>query len=220
MKRFGFLRRGGNELPTTSEQSDNASKKLPRVKKGSPIKEKALIFHTDFTAEERDIEIYNGIGLIKYGEPIGDKEFIIDQCRPIIVNQEGGFFGKKGRKMLYLLKWDRLKPCSMIIDHKNPNGSDYIEVGFQPNGNEIRETLAPFDVGFGQQKGEFKDITPDIMRQTYDLRFLKHMKKYATEEPKKRFGFGSGKGVMALIIFVAVFLCTFLFSYSYLGGFG
>lgn len=192
------------------------------MKQGSPIKEKALIFHTDWTAEERDIEVFNGIGLVKYGEPVGDKEFVLDQCRPVIVNQPMGFLGKPQRKMLYLLKWDKLRPCSMFLDqtYTDGNGSDFIEVGFKPNGGEIRETLAPFDIKFGGQDGHFKDMTPDKLRQTYDLRFLKHMKKYATEETKKKFSLGSGKGLIAAILFGVVFLITFLFSYSYLGGFG
>lgn len=215
MRRFGLLRRKGGNYQTSLGEPE---KSLPKAKRGKAIKEKALVFHTDWTAEEVDIEINNGKALVKYGEPIGDKEFIIDQVRPFIIKSKGRF---GSNKLLYLLKWDKLRPCNFVLETNgagNPN--DYIEVDFKPNGGEVRQTLAPFTPEFGQQRGEFKDITPDIMRQTYDLRFLKHMKKYATEGGGRKFSLGSGRGVIMAITFGVVFLITFLFSYSYLGGFG
>jgi len=215
MRKFGIL-------PTKDKNSESASKKQEKssekkkIEKGKSVKEQALIFHTDWTAEEKEIEIYNGKALVKYEEPIGDKEFIIDQCRPILV-KGGGLFG--GNKLLYLLKWDKLRPCGFELRKDLAQDSDYAEISINPNGSEIRETLAPFNPTFGTQTGHFKDITPDVLRQTYDMRFLKHMKKYAGDEGKG-FSLGKGKGIFMLLIFGVVFLISFLYSYSYLGGFG
>jgi hypothetical protein len=176
--------------------------------------EKALIFHTDWTAEEVDIEINNGKGLIKYGEPIGDKEFILDQVRPFVI-KGSGFMSKN--KLLYLLKWDKVRPANFTVE---PTMNDnYMEVGFKSNGNEYRETLAPFNPSFGEQRGDFKDMTPDMIRQSFDLRFLQHLKRYSTEEGS-RFKLGKGKGLIAAILFITVFGLTTLASYAYLGGFG
>lgn len=178
--------------------------------------ERALIFHTDYSCEEVDIEIYNGRGIVKYGEPVGDKEFILDQVRPFIVKGQG-MFGKN--KILYLLKHDKLRPCNFVVEPTNDK--NYIEVGFQANGSEVRETLAPFNPTFGEQRGEFKDITPDKLRQTFDLSFMKHLKRYAIDGGGGGFlKIGKGKGVIALILFVVIFAITTLVSYQMLGGFG
>lgn len=172
------------------------------------MKEKALIFHTDWTAELKDIKINDGKALIKYKEPIGDKEFIVDQCRPVILKGEG-LFNKN--HVLYMLKWDKLRPMNLTLKQTNEDDG-FVEVGFKNNGNEVRETIVPFIPDFGVQTGEFKDITPDLLRQTYDLRFLKHMKKYASEE-KKGISFGSGKGIMIALIGIIAFVLIFLFLY-------
>lgn len=185
------------------------------MSKGRGVVERALIFHTDWTAEEVDIEIYNGKGLVRYGDPVGDKEFVLDQVKPFII-KGNGFLSKN--KLLYLLKWDKVRPANYTIEPTR--SKDYIEVDFQPNGNEYRETLAPFNPSFGEQRGDFKDMTPDMIRQTFDLSFLRHLKKYSTEDSGGRFKLGKGKGVIAVILFVTVFALTTLTSYFYLGGFG
>ncbi len=216
MRKFGILPTKEKTSESASQKSQKSSEKKIKVEKGKAIKEKALIFHTDWTAEEKDIEIYNGKATVKYDDPIGDKEFIIDQYRPIIV-KGSGMFG--GNKIMYLLKWDKLRPCGFEVKKDLAKDNDYAEIGITPIGTEIRETLAPFNPVFGMQTGDYKDITPDVLRQTADFRFLQHLKKYSTDD-KKGFSLGKGKGLFMILLFGVIFLISFLYSYSYLGGFG
>lgn len=203
MRKFGFLQRRDKNSQNVYQGQETS---LPKSRKGRGVIEKALVFHTDWTAEELDVEINDGKG------KIGDKEFVLDQVRPFII-KGSGLFSKN--KILYLLKWDKVKPCNYYLeDSFNPN---YIEVGFKPNGNEMRQTLAPFDIKFGSQTGPYRDITPEILRSTFDQRYLAHMKKYSTEG-SGGFKLGKGKGVIALILFILVFGVTTFISYSYLGG--
>jgi hypothetical protein len=212
MKKFGLLQKREEDLGIVADKSQQLSKQ--KAKKGKGVSETALIFSTDWTAEEKDIEIYDGKALVKFNDPIGEKEFIIDQCRPILVKGKG-LFGKN--KLLYMLKWDKLRPCDFEVSKQLADGNEYIEVGFKPNGNEYRETLMPFNPAFGMQAGDYKDITPDILRQTYDLRFLKHLKNYAGDEKKKLNM--SGRTIFLIGIFLFVFILVFIYGYYFYGGF-
>jgi len=132
------------------------------------MSEECLLLHTDFTAEKKKIEVKDGKAVID------DKEFIVDRVQPIMIKQRR--FGRTRIKPFYILKWDKVEPVNYVIDEREIDGERYAEL-------RDKAILKSLEVVFPEKTG--KDVLPHYIRETHDMRFLKHMKKYATEGGKK-----------------------------------
>lgn len=103
-----------------------------------------------------------------------DKEFQVDRARPFLLKKRRLF--KTTIKPLYFLKWDKIEPAHFIIDEREIDGEQYAEL-------KNKAMLFSIEPAF-PEKGE-KDVLPAMLRETHDMRFLKHMKKYASEGQAK-----------------------------------
>jgi hypothetical protein len=124
----------------------------------------ALLFHTDFMAEKKKIEIKDGKVVID------DKEFLVDRVKPFMMMTKR--LGRVSIKPIYLLKWDKIEPAPYEMTETEIDGETYAEL-------KDKFVIKSLDVVF-PEKGE-KDVLPHYLRETHDMRYLKHMKKYATD---------------------------------------
>jgi len=177
---------------------------------------KALLLDTDFIGEIRNTKVKDG--RIR----IDNKEFRVDKSRPIIL--KSGFFAKKP---LYILKWDSLIPAEYklketvvspadiekftveIPDEKGMN--NFIGKNNGMDSEQIKKkmeemydikkyhlrSLEPLSTEFYKTK-----ITPSVLTETADMRFIKSMKKYID---KRGFEFGN-------IIFIIMIIGIILFG--------
>jgi hypothetical protein len=124
--------------------------------------EKGILFHTDFTAEEVKFEVKDGKTVIN------DKEFIIDRVQPIDLKKKR--MGRTVHTPFYILKWDKVEPVNIQLVEVELDGQRYAEV--QPaNAIKTLEVVFP-------EKSE-GDVLPEMLRETHDMRYMKHLKKYA-----------------------------------------
>lgn len=138
--------------------------------------DRALLLDTEFTAKLVKVKVKDGKGIVKDGK--AEKEFILDRARPFLLKS------RLGTKRLYILKWDSLEPLNFdvrtkTIEYVNPETNEKIQIK--------RKELVPInpeEVKFKREK-----VIPEVLRQTADLRFLKHMKKYAEGKPPIEIGF-------------------------------
>lgn len=184
---------------------------------------KQLIFDTGFTAEFSNKEITDGSIMTE------DKEFIVDNARPIMLKKRGFFSRFFGTSLvpLYLLKWNVLVPAGFDVEKKFGSLEDLVE---ELDDKKIKsrikkilkvdkklakrsyifKELKPLELKFPKvdvKEGE-SVITPEILRTTHDMRFLKNFKKYAGGEKmsKKRIMDILFIGGMVVFLFIALAL--------------
>lgn len=128
------------------------------------MSEEALILHTDFMAERKKIDIKDGKTVID------DKEFIVDRVQPFMIRQRR--LGRTTIKPFYILKWDKAEAAHFVIDETEIDGDQYAEL-------KDKYVLKSVEPAFPTKDKD--DVLPHYLRETFDMRFLKHMKKYATD---------------------------------------
>lgn len=133
--------------------------------------EQGFIFHTNHMAEKVKFEVKDGKTVID------NKEFIVDRVQPILLKEKR--LGRTRFKPFYILKWDKIEPANIQVVDVDPNSEDYAQLVE----NAIPRVKSLEVVFPDSQEG---DILPEMLRQTFDQRYLKHMKTYAGE--------GTGKG--------------------------
>ena len=135
--------------------------------------EEGILLNTDFTGEMVKFDIKDGKAIIK------EKEFIIDRIQPINLKKKR--FGRMRIIPFYLLKWDKIEPANFRIVETEIDGQKYGEI-------EQANILNTLEVDFpANQEG---DVLPEMLKETMDLRFMKHLKRYAGEGAGgKRFEF-------------------------------
>jgi hypothetical protein len=126
--------------------------------------EEALIMYTDFTGEKKKIDIKDGKCVID------DKEFLVDRARPIMIKSRR--LGKTSIKPFYFLKWDKIEPAHFVVYEREIDGEKYAEL-------KDKYMIKSIEPAFPEK--DEKDVLPHMIRETFDMRFLKNMKKYATE---------------------------------------
>lgn len=132
--------------------------------------EEGILMHTDFTAEKVKFEVKDGKAIIN------DKEFIVDRVKPINIISKR--LGRKKITPFYILKWDKIEPANIELIEVESDGHRYAEIA-------PANILRTLEVTFPEQ-GE-DTVLPEMLKETFDLRFMKHLKKYAAE------GAGSGR---------------------------
>jgi hypothetical protein len=137
---------------------------LRTIEEGINTAEEALIMHTDFMGEKKKIDIKDGKCVVD------DKEFIVDRVQPIMLRQRR--LGRTTIKPLYFLKWDKVEPAHFVIDEKEIDGEMYAEI-------KDKYILKSIEAAFPEKSKD--DVLPHYVRETFDMRFLKNMKKYATD---------------------------------------
>jgi hypothetical protein len=153
-----------------------------------------VIFDTDFTATIKRADINDGKVMIKDKDGT-EKEFIVDKANPFIVSST-----MQGTRPMYLLKWNSLTPVKWVVKENNQTFTS-------ATGEEIHAVVRDLEV-VNPQFDEKGKITPDILRQTHDSRFLRAMKKYATGEKQ---GFGGGASVFIFLV-IGMFVMYFLIA--------
>jgi hypothetical protein len=129
--------------------------------------EEGIMLMTDFTGELVKFDIKDGKTVIN------DKEFIIDRVQPIILKKKR--LGKMRHTPFYLLKWDKVEPAHIEVIETDIDGDKYDEIVSTP-------ILRSLEVVFpDKEKG---DVLPEMLRETHDMRYMKHLKKYAGDGVK------------------------------------
>jgi excinuclease UvrABC nuclease subunit len=134
------------------------------------MSDKGILLHTDFTGEEVKFDVKDGKTVIN------DKEFIVDRIKPI--NLKSKRLGREKITPFYILKWSKIEPANIQLVEREEDGHKYAEVVSA----NILQTL---EVTF-PENGE-DTVLPEMLRETHDMRYMKHLKKYAGE------GAGGGK---------------------------
>jgi hypothetical protein len=184
------------------------------------MRAKVLLLDTDFVCELRGVKIKDG------KVNIDDKEFDVDNSRPFILRTG------LTKRPLYILKWNSLRPAEFTIKHEDVKPqevqigdeyNDYVVVTNDKKGRfrgkkndnhrEIKKTIeSKYDINKYHLKSlesidpdfeKSKKITPAILRDTADLRFIKQMKKYSSGGRKIDFG---------NILFIIIVLCIIAFG--------
>lgn len=149
------------------------------------VKAKIIFFSSDFTGELKSGHIKDGNIIISEGKE--KKEYIVDKAQPFNIKYRK--FGKP--EVTYLCNWGSLLPLQFKPMEIEDNGVKTIK-------------LVPLDLE------EYKTrIKPDMLAETGDMRFLKHMKKYSED---KKFS-GEGLSMILKIIFgviVVILIFTFV----------
>jgi hypothetical protein len=125
-----------------------------------------MLFHTDYVAEKVKFDVKDGKAIID------NKEFIIDRTTPILLKETR--LGRTRFKPFYLMKWNQIEPANLQVVDIEPNSEEYAELA--QNSFPVIRTL---EVIF-PEKGE-GDVLPEMLRETHDMRYMKHLKKYASE---------------------------------------
>jgi len=126
------------------------------------MSDRGILLHSDFTAEEVKFEVKDGKAVI------GDKEFIVDRIHPINLVKKR--MGRTRITPFYLLKWDKIEPANVQLVEVEEDGKRYAELA---PANILRTLEVVFP-----EKGE-EDVLPEMLRETHDMRYMKHLKKYA-----------------------------------------
>lgn len=132
--------------------------------------EEGILLSTDFTAEKVKFDIKDGKTVIN------DKEFIVDRVKPI--NLKSKRLGREKITPFYILKWDKVEPANIELRDVEVDGKMYAEV--QP-----ANILRTLEIMFPDPTSD--TVLPEMLKETHDMRYMKHLKKYAGE------GAGGGK---------------------------
>lgn len=187
------------------------------------MRNKFLIFDTNHHAEFCTKEVKDG------KITINDKEWVVDKAKPLLI-PKGGFLSRffgDSIMPLYLLKWNILLPVDFEIQSKKMK---YDEMLSLVKDEELKEklsnlakedvkvkdstwelkTLDAMDVKFPRADAKENDfaITPEFLKSTSDMRFLKNMKNYASGEGtkfnKKRIMDIAFIGGMIIFVFISM----------------
>jgi hypothetical protein len=190
-------------------------------------KGKVLYFDTDYTAELKDAEIKNGNIIIDNAT-----EHVVDNINPVIFKT-----GLISNSPLYVVKWNTITPIQFKTITKRMTPEQAEQYAEDNDFIRIEQTEQQKTKGFLRrikrqksqpQKIKYKvptmyeyrklekvetdlekiKITPALLKETNDLRFLKNMKKYAMGKDGDG-GMGKGK-VIALSIGSMVFGIVFI----------
>jgi hypothetical protein len=167
------------------------------------MKSKFLVFETNHHAQYMSEEVKNG------GVSIGDKEWFVDKAKPILLEKKGFFsrwFGGEAFTPLYFLKWNILLPVDWEYKEKKMKFNELLaSVKDEETRKKLEEIakeddkvkdstwmlkeLVPVSVLFPKadaKEDEFA-VTPEFIKSTADMRFLKNMKNYAGGEGGSKF---------------------------------
>jgi hypothetical protein len=180
---------------------------------------KQLLFDSDFTAEYKGEDIKDG------SITIDKLEFMVGKAKPLLVKKKGflsRFLGTSATP-LYLLKWNILLPAHFKVDEKKgklnvlkdkiqsedlkKDIEKKIEKDKSLGDREfVFRELVPMDVEFPVNKPDEKGnyLTPEMLRSTVDMRFLKGLKDYAAPKGKKNFMNILFIGGIIIVVFVAL----------------
>jgi|GEM_PF-5630105 hypothetical protein len=156
------------------------------------MSEKALILYSDFTGELKKIDIKDGKAII------GEKEFIVDRASPIILKKKRLFSNKI--EPFYIFKWDKVEPVHFVQTETEIDDEKYAEL-------KDKYVLKSIEPVFPEKTED--DILPELLRETFDMRFLKQMKKYASGEKGIKFQ----RWMMIPIAFIISGLVMYLLYY-------
>jgi len=131
------------------------------------MSEQGILFYTDYTAEKVKLEVKDGKAVID------NKEFILDRTTPIMLKEKR--LGRTRFKPFYLMKWNQIEPANLQVVDIEPNSEEYAELA--QNSFPVIRTL---EVVFPESEGDASKL-PEMLKETLDLRFLKSLKKYASE---------------------------------------
>jgi hypothetical protein len=131
------------------------------------MSEIGIMLHTDHTAEKVKFEVIDG------KTTIDNKEFIVDRIKPIMMKEKR--LGRTRFKPFYILKWDKIEPANIQVQEISLEEGEYAQI-IEKGATDIIRTL---DIVF-PEKSE-GDILPEMLKETHDLRFMKHLKRYAAE---------------------------------------
>jgi hypothetical protein len=134
------------------------------------MSEEGILLSTDFTGEKVKFEVKDGKAVIN------DKEFIVDRVQPI--NLKTKRLGREKITPFYILKWDKIEPANIELVETEVDGHRYAEIA-------PANILRTLEVTFPEQTED--TVLPEMLRTTHDMRYMKHLKKYAGE------GAGGGK---------------------------
>ena len=140
------------------------------MRKGIIMAEEGILLHTDFTGEKVKFEVKDGKAVIK------DKEFIVDRIKPI--NLKSKRLGREKITPFYILKWSAIEPANIQLVDVEVDGKMYSEA-------KTSNILKTLEVTFPDPTED--TVLPEMLRETHDMRYMKHLKKYAGE------GAGGGK---------------------------
>jgi len=156
-----------------------------------------LFLDTNWTAEIKRAKIKSGKVVL------ADGEHILDKTTPF---QLKSFFGTRP---LYLMKWNSLYPMTFEVQEKTSTFKD-VETG-----KEIQMTtkeLVPVKTEFYEKGGA--GYSPEILKTTQDVRFLKGMKKYAEGAPR------DWKNIASWVLGIIIFLGAGFLIYQFMLGGG
>jgi len=122
--------------------------------------------HTDFMAEKVKFDVVDGKAIID------NKEFIVDRVKPITLKETR--LGRTRFKPFYILKWDKIEAANIQAIDVDPSSPDYMAVA--ESSLPILKTL---EVVFPDK--EKSDVLPEMLNETHDMRYMKHLKKYSAE---------------------------------------
>lgn len=140
------------------------------------MKVRAIVLLTEYGGEIVDASINDEGKVI-----VGKNEFDVSNVKPMLLkNTKGRLFKRTSIKPHFLMKTSTILPMMLKSDEK--------KIKFNKNcpkcGNivatypAVKKTIVPLD-----DKTYKTKLTPSMLRDMGDLRFLKQMKKYS--EPKK-----------------------------------
>jgi hypothetical protein len=154
-----------------------------------------LFFDTDFTAEFVRAKIKNGKVLLK------DGEHIVDKTKPFMLKST------LAPRPLYLMKWNSVYPMTFEVKETIQILKD-VETGkeFQLSKKE----LVPADTSFYEKGGA--GYSPEILKTTGDVRFLKGMKKYSEGKGME------AKSIITIILFIVLIIGGGFLMYMLLSG--
>jgi hypothetical protein len=156
-----------------------------------------LFLDTDFTAELKRANIKNG------KVNLADGEHIVDKTTPFQLKSAFG------TRPLYIMKWNSVYPMTFKIEEKIQTLKD-VETG-----KEIQlstKELVPVKTEFYEKGGA--GYSPEILKTTQDVRFLKGMKKYAEG------GGRDWKTTMSWVLGIVIFLAAGFLVYMLVAGGG
>jgi hypothetical protein len=164
------------------------------------MKAKSIVLKTEYTGEIIDAKISDEGKVV-----IRDFEFDLEKAKPIIIESKGGRLRKARNIPYFLMKQSTILPFISEMKHE--------DIKFNMNcpkcGTTVctypakKTTIEPLD-----DKTYQTMLTPKMLKETADMRFLKQMKKYA--EGGKKMEFNKGIILRLLIAIVAGLGVTYL----------
>lgn len=180
---------------------------------------KQLLLDTDFTGEFKNNEIKEG------SINIDKLEFIVGKAKPILIHKKGLLSRFLGSSVtpLYLLKWNTLLPAHFELEEKK---GKLKELKSRIQSEEVKKDInkkMEKDKALGDREFIFREIvplkvefpvnkpdengnylTPEMLRSTVDMRFLKGLKEYAQPKGKRNFMNIIFIGGIIMVVFVAL----------------